>query len=190
MRKMLLASATLIFFSLSIILFQVSCKKEATAQTGTSSSTNCIGERPIFKFKANNVLYDCSASFDSRVGWYGNTYPSQVSNIIEGEVPTISKDLGSSGYYFTGGNQNGYIGFEDISTSAPVVGTISKVNSRADCYIPPFASFTRATYTITFTRVSNGTADGTFTGTLINSSNPSITCPVTEGVFTNLWVLQ
>lgn len=32
-KKLFLASASLIFFALSIILFQVSCKKDATAQT-------------------------------------------------------------------------------------------------------------------------------------------------------------
>jgi len=39
MKKLLLSSIVLITFSLSIILFQVSCKKEAIAQTTTTHTT-------------------------------------------------------------------------------------------------------------------------------------------------------
>jgi len=37
MKKLLLSAATLLAFSLSIIIFQVSCKKEAKASTSTTS---------------------------------------------------------------------------------------------------------------------------------------------------------
>lgn len=37
MKKLLLGSATLLMFSIAILIFQMSCKKDAVAQTGTSN---------------------------------------------------------------------------------------------------------------------------------------------------------
>lgn len=67
MKKLLLGSAALTLFSISIILFQISCKKEAIAQ---STSNNCIDAgivnftinfpqsfNPNSTNKADNVVY-------------------------------------------------------------------------------------------------------------------------------------
>lgn len=45
MKKFILGSAALLFLALSISIFQMSCKKEATAQTGNSTQINKV----IFK---------------------------------------------------------------------------------------------------------------------------------------------
>lgn len=184
MKRLFLASALLTFFSFSVILFQVSCQKDASAQ----DRTNCLGAQPTFKFKVNGTLYDCSALFDSRVGWYGNTSSSSVTNLIEGELPHISKE--STAYTFSGGNVSAHLNFISFSTAAPAVGTISVTNGSSDCSIPSFTLCTKATYTITFTRVSNGTADGTFSGTTWNPATPGNVATITEGTFSNIMVIQ
>jgi|GEM_PF-2949993 len=186
MKNIFFAALLMTFFSFSILLFQISCKSDVIAQ---SNNSNCIGEKPLFQFKANGILHNCDALFDSRVGWYGNTESSSVRNLIEGELPSIAKDLGATGYSFSGGNQQAYLNFLNFSTS-PSVGTSTVTNGAADCKIPSFTLFTKATYTIAFTRIAGGTADGTFTATLINPASPQTTVSVTEGSFKNLMIIQ
>ena len=189
-RNLLLASASLTIFSLSIILFQISCKKEATAQNSTN---NCLGLQPKLQFKANGSLYVCDALFDNRVGWYGN-YTDQLHGEGGGELPAVY--VNSSESSITGGRSisttsSTYINLYIQSLSSPTTNTpYTSTNIHSDCSIPMSSTINdRSTHTITFTRVSGGTADGTFSGTVWPTSAPSQIVSITDGVFLNLPIL-
>ena len=63
MKKLLLGSAALTLFSISILIFQISCKKDAKAQSGTNSCSEII----IVNFPSGfNPLN--STSFDNENG--------------------------------------------------------------------------------------------------------------------------
>ncbi len=177
-------------FSASIIIFNISCNKDSDAQPNSNSS-NCIGPQPKFQFKANGKLYVCDAIFDNRIGWVGNYLPyqnegglpsfsiSQYNNVTNSELS--GGVLTSSGSNFI----NLYMTLADAS-----VGTYySEPNSGADCTIEN-VQYWGSTHSITFTRVSNGTADGTFSGTLIKKDSPNVTISLTEGVFSNIPIFK
>jgi len=189
-KKLLLASASLTIFSLSIILFQISCKKDATAQNSTN---NCLGLQPKFQYKANGTLYVCDALFDNRIGWYGN-FTNQLHGEGGGELPAVyinSNEFEISGGVSISTTSSTYINLYIQSLSSPTTNTpYTSTNIHSDCSIPMSSTINdRSTHTITFTRVSGGTADGTFFGTVWPNSAPSQIITITDGMFYNIPVL-
>jgi hypothetical protein len=192
MKKILLGSLVLLTFSASIILFNISCNKESDAQPNSNSS-NCIGPQPKFQFKANGKLYVCDAVFDKRIGWSGN-----FNDLNEGGVPCLRGSTRfelSGGLYSPTSGESTYINLF-LSNTNPTVGTYNENNIGSDCnfdfdnYI-----YTSSTHTITFTRVSNETADGTFSGVVKTVSfggqpNPNMTVTITDGVFSNIPIFK
>ena len=207
-KKLLLASAALIIFSLSIILFQISCRKPATAQSPTPS---CIGPQPKLQFKANGTLYVCNAVSDSRLGWVGfprfykNIGPSGSNinsfNLNFCNTKRLEKsedDIGSWVVNFpsTQNTVNAWISFGNNLTSLSV-GSYSnndmgidfinlnyhyEVNSRSLIFI--------------INSINNGMASGSFSGSLPagnglpNSTNDGPLMTITEGVFSDLPILE
>jgi len=195
MKNLLLGSLVLLMFSASIILFNISCNKESDAQPNSNSS-NCMGPQPKFQYKANGKLYICDPVFDKRIGW------TQANNtFFTGYTPSLSSSaVGStelSGGLTTSSGKEVFINLFLSINSTPSVGTYNENNISSDCRFEEFDnySYSSSTHTITFTRVSNGTADGTFSGTVKTSSfagqpNPNKTVTITEGVFTNIPTFQ
>jgi hypothetical protein len=186
MKKLLLGSLVLLIFSASIVLFNISCNKDSDAQQ--QNQTNCMGPQPKFQFRANGKLYICDPVFDKRIGWV------QANNFdwIEGYTPSLSSDedntLLSGGFSTVSGADN-YINLALSITSTPTVGTYNENNIESDCRFEDFdnTGYYRSTHTIKFTRVSNGTADGTFSGTVrTTDTNPVKTVTITDGVFSNI----
>lgn len=169
MKKLLKTSILLLFFALSIILFQISCTKEADSQSSTSS---CLSLKPTFQFKINGLVKNCDAVYNELIGWDKCPIIQQYGNknwILIGRSGRNSS-LNAEGIYLTG------------STTTPVVGTSSNTN--------PFAvidniAYYFGNYTIIITKIENNRASGTFSGTLkVTSTSPSL--QITEGTFSNL----
>ncbi len=183
-KNLLLGSIVLTLFSISILIFQMSCSQQAPAQT---SNSNCIGPQPKFQFKANGNLYICDAIFDSRLGWVGNVIPYNV-------VPHIQPDGQNGSYGLTGwvknASGNTFINFYFPSTNTVTVGTYN--SSSSDCQFSfDSHSYNSGSQVINFTRVSNGTADGTFSGTVQSvMATPTQVVTITEGVFSNIPVFN
>ncbi len=186
-KNLLLGSLALFLFSAAIIIFQISCSQQAPAQTSTS---NCIGPQPKFQFKANGILYVCDALFDSRVGWYGDWLATDGTRYIVGaEIPSVGNDL-------SGGKSvsptNAVTINLPLPNGVPTLAPIVVQNSGfLDCHIPGISGiFGNGNYTINFSRISSdGYADGTFSATIWQTSAPSQTVSITDGVFSNLPVL-
>ena len=192
-KNLLLGSIVLTLFSISVLIFQFSCSQQAPAQI---SGTNCIGPQPKFQFKANGVLYVCDALYDSRVGWYGNLFGQlqegggNLPRIINGDTIILSGALKttSSNSTYT------YIGLFIPNATLLSTGAIyTSTNVYTDCNFS-FSygngyMYNKSNHTVTFTRVSNGTADGTFSGAVWPTSAPSQVVTITDGVFSNLPVL-
>ena len=193
MKKIFLAVVVLISLSL------FSC----TPSTPVTPSTNnvVIGPQPKFQCKVNGTLYICDAMFDSRRGWITNGgnggYNENV--YIGGELPGVYLVVDPNQYQLVGGISNSqietWVVLPFVTSSAITTGTYNSNNLNAiDMGSYPFDAlgtiYDYSTNTITFTRVSNGTADGTFSGTVWPSSNPTNIVNITEGVFSNVLVIQ
>ena len=190
MKKIFLAVVVLISLSL------FSC----TPSTPVTPSTNnvVIGPQPKFQFKANGTLYICDALFDSRIGWYGNYY-QQLQQDGGGVCPGFYPYDNVGDSYLGGGcstdmNGDAFVCL-GITTSSITNGTFSTTNlSAADCHFAAFpitspAYWIATQQTIVITRVSNGTADGTFSANLTSSvGNSSVN--ITEGTFSNIPVIN
>ena len=176
MKQVLLGSVILTFFAISITLFQLSCSKSSEAQTQTS---NCIGTQPKMQFKWNNNLSNCDAVFDAKLGWKTSpTINGKNNNFTlmswEG-YGYLSTSVASLNLYFPNGQQ-------------PVVGSYTVTNGFCDCFINN-TQYSKGTYTIVITSVANGYANGTFYGSVSTTSGSS-TVTLTEGVFTNIPIVQ
>ena len=167
-----------LFYSAVVItaLLTTSC----TPTTPVTPSTNnvVIGPQPKFQFKANGTLYILDAVFDNRIGWTGYPY---LDNVDE---PGFSLSA-------VPGGQTSI----DVSFPSPNninVGTYNNPNL-IGVQTPDFiniTSSTNGTFNLIITRVSNGTADGTFFGTVWPASNPTNIVNITEGTFSNIPVIN
>ena len=174
MKKLLMGSIALTLFSISIIIFQISCKKEANAQNSTN---NCIGAQPKIEFKGNGILYTNNARFDNRIGWYNyaciDTANSNPSNTLD-ELRT--------------GPLNSTSSFMDLffpNSTNIASGTYTSTNQAIDCVINGIRYYT-GSYTININIQSDGTADGTFSGTLYQQNNQGSNIVLTDGVFSSI----
>ena len=186
-----------------LLLIIYSCSTPSTSTPSTPSTTNsCIGPQPKFQFKANGTLYVCDAVFDNRLGWVGNHTPYRN----EGQVPNLhyaSNSSYSGGttitthyYVLQGGvstsSSETYINLNIQTNTLPLVSVpYNETNIFSDCVFNlGGGGYTTSTHSITFTRISNGTADGSFSGTVKSSSTPSNTVNITDGVFSNIPVFS
>ena len=188
MKKLLLASFILIFFAMSVTLIQLSCSKPVTAQNTT---TNCVGPQPKFQFKVNNSLYVCDAIFDNRMGWIANHPISTPSSFGLEMLPSVyagnpsTKKLYAT--FYKSNTDYAFLSFTFNHSSTLTTGIINTTNGNCEVYFPNnIGKLTKCNYTINFTRVSNGTADGTFSGTVWDPLTPSNTVAISAGEFSNI----
>lgn len=84
MKKLLLSSLTLFLFATSIILFQISCKKEATADTANTNQTGIILFTKSTGFGSTFAHEIWTAAYDgSRQSKVNFTIPSHIQYPIE-----------------------------------------------------------------------------------------------------------
>jgi hypothetical protein len=176
MKNLLLGSLVLLMFSSSIILFNISCNKESDAQPSTS---NCVGPQPKVQFNANGKTYNGDYKFDQRLGWTTNEFESTTiqlsNNLMEFYIwssnyysrlglkfPNVSNLTAGTTYTYLAQPGNSY--FDNTTGSSEKGGTIS----------------------VTFTRVSGGTADGTFSGAISYTAPSNQTVTITNGTFSNI----
>ena len=180
----------------SMVVMTTILLSSCTPSTPVTPSTNnvVIGPQPKFQFKANGTLYICDALFDSRIGWYGNYYQQLQEG--GGEVPAIHTYNGQnelSGGLETGPlNSSTYLNLQIPSATITVGSFTSNNMSIVDCSFEAFPTtgyWKSNSHTIVITRVSNSTADGTFTATL-TSTVGSTTVNITEGTFSNIPVFN
>jgi hypothetical protein len=177
---------------LGIVILLSSCSTENPTNPNPTS-TNCIGPQPKFQFKANGVMFVCDALFDSRMGWYGNYY--QQIREGGGQIPGIYALNGQ--YELSGGietaplNSLTNINLQIVSPSI-TIGSFSASNVIVGCTFAEFpttGSWKSNGHTVVLSRVSNGTADGTFFASL-TSTVGNTTVTITEGQFYNIPVLS
>ena len=189
MKKLLLGSLVLLMFSASIVVFNISCNKESDAQP--QSQTFCMGPQPKFQFKANGKLYVCDPAFDKRIGWVMAN--SSIREYYSPDLFSSSQGTELGGGLVTSSGKRVFINLFLSNTSTPSVGTYNENSIQSDSRFEEFDnnSYNSSTHTITFTRVSNGTADGTFSGTVrTTNTNPIKTVTITDGVFSNVPTFQ
>ena len=190
MKKILLGSLVLLMFSASIVLFNISCNKDSDAQPNPTSS-NCIGPQPKFQFKANGKLYVCDAVFDKRLGWVANRAPFVYNENIPFLDVYDSESILSGSVYSSSTNSSLTTINLAINTTNPSVGTFNETNVYGECNFDfDDYTYTVHSHTITFTRVSDGTADGKFSGVTKVASNPNQSVSITDGVFSNIPIVQ
>jgi hypothetical protein len=179
MRKVILASASMLLFSFSLMILQMSCKKEANAQ---SQSSNCLSTQPKLQFKVNGALKNCDAIFSDLVGWDKcpileiAPYPQQVGS----RNWRISAAYGRESAAF-GGDADG-ISIDGNTSTPPTVGTVqsTRCGGKFDG-----VSYPQGNITIIFTSISGNRASGTFSGTLRHEFN-GMTVSIADGAFSNI----
>lgn len=166
MKKLLLASAVLLTFSLSLVIFNLSCNRPAEAQ---QTNNYCLGPQPKLQFKLNGVVQNCDAVFSPLVGW-------DKCPLLEGAGTTWSL------FGFSGRTLSGDGGFELKLSGSPSIKTYLDSRPRVRDYN---TFYEVGNYTVTITSISNNRASGTFSGQVRNLSG-SATAQITEGVFTDV----
>ena len=199
MKKLLLGSLVLLMFSLSLILFNISCKKETNAQT----TTNCNEPAATFKYKWNGVLYEMNGSLthNAREGslirkeqTYDNINTSNNPfDYMNGDEITNTKYLYSihatkNNFYGDEGGPILEIELRTTSLTAPKIFT-SANNEIKWVYFchPEYAKAQQ--FTVNFTKIANGYADGSFSGIVQDIDNGS-QIQITEGEFKNVRILE
>lgn len=186
-KKLLLASAVLLTFSASLILFNLSCNKPADAQT----PTNCNEPNTVFKYKLNGTLYDMSGSLalNSKQG-------AVVRKTYDWRKCNVSQQLACTDYIYSLSATKNNVFDDEWNTivrfwfgSSINVGTYSVSTNTLGVQItfPEYMGSTNLTVTIT--KNQGGYIDGTFSGTLKSSSNQN-TYQLTEGEFKNVKILE
>jgi Tol biopolymer transport system component len=105
MKKLLLGSASLMLFSIAMAIFQISCKKEASAETNTTSTLQ------LNKIIYSKILRDTGGEYKGLEIWtanYDGTGQTKVNITLpdgtsfgEGMVPKMSPD--GKKVFFTAG---------------------------------------------------------------------------------------
>ena len=100
MKKILLSSIVIVVFSLSIIMFQISCQKDATAQTGTSyilppATTSTLGGVIV----GSGLLVSSNGTLSSTPASLSQATTSTLGGVIVGSGLNISSNgtLSSAG---------------------------------------------------------------------------------------------
>jgi hypothetical protein len=186
-KNLLLASAVLLTFSASLILFNLSCNKPADAQT----PTNCNEPNTVFKYTLNGTLYDMSGSLalNSKQGaivrktydWskcdisdqltctdYLYSLSATKNNVFDDEWNTILR------FWFPATIKPG-----SYSTSTNTLGVL--------IIYPEYTNTNN--FTVTITKNQGGYIDGVFSGTVKSGSNQT-TYQITDGVFQNVKILE
>lgn len=173
----------LLIIALCCLPFLYSC--ETTTPEPPTSNNVVIGPQPKFEYKANGALINQDAVYDPRVGYI---ISPAITQDQDGNYSIISY-YGYAEGYGQGGKILNYLQF-----LFPRNITITQTS-----YLLPGAGFSdskigglsyfSANVTITITRVSNGYADGTFSGT-ISKTNPASTVSITEGKFSNVPIIN
>jgi hypothetical protein len=174
MKKIFLA----VIVTLSITLF--SCTPENPT---TSNNTTSIGPQPKFQFKANGIIQYNDAQFDKRIGYV--LYP--VIEIKNNELYFSSRQIDND---------------EPVEVTARfpynsnVLVTTTLTNPTYLSIRTPNPYFNSSSinlslenFVFSISRFSNGTADGTFSGTLTTTDNNS-SITIAEGTFSNIPVLN
>jgi hypothetical protein len=181
MKKLLLGSLVLLMFSASIVVFNISCNKESDAQ---QTSNNCIGPQPKVQFNANGKTYNGDYKFDQRLGWF-----------IDFDETPSSIMIFNNSMQFTVVTSNVYsqMRFTFPNITEPTAGTTyTYLVKPGTCYFDNTngSSENGGTISLTFTRVSGGTADGTFSGAISYTSPLNQTITITNGAFSNIPVFN
>ena len=163
---------------LSITFF--SCSKDG----GSSTSSTTQPPQPKLQCYENGVLCIYDAVWDNRIGWIdypnlNNSYTNQTDKSHPYDLfayhPTFSNDTSVKHINFYFPNNN------------PL--TVGSVNiTLNDCWFQ-HNSFPKGSGVITITRLSNGTADGTFSGSFNSYSGSPATLNITQGQFSNIPVI-
>lgn len=176
MKKLFLGSLALTLFSMSIILFQISCKKDAVAQT----TTEPCAKQPKLQFLGNGTLYN----FDALL--YGGLWI---------DFPYIHRRDGSPGAFAISTKislpaHNGQrVGTNLIIDLAPISSTLSVGNyPNTPAVIFQFQNNTTTyasstNYVVNISKIENNKATGTFSGTLTSGSGPM---SITQGTFSDI----
>jgi len=198
-KNLLLASACLTIFSISIIIFQFSCSQQAPAQI---SGTNCFIPQPKLQFKGNQILYTCDAITDSRFGWIG--YPFIIINstgVCSFEFINVKPpNFGYSGSPIWWVNFPSTPNKIEGSLSFNILGSSLNIGNYSTNDI--VFSFNENLYhyesvpnsiSISITSISNGLASGTFSGIIPAVNNTVSHGPqmnITEGLFNNIPIFE
>jgi hypothetical protein len=151
---------------------------EPTTPEPPTPNNVVIGPQPKFQYKANGALIIADAVYDPRVGYVN--YPAITKSYRYASIYEFSSFGGEEIVPLT---TRLYFGI-----SANVLTQTTYACTNSDSSIGGI-NYDGENMTITFTRVSNGYADGTFSGT-ISRTSPASTVTITEGKFSNVPILN
>lgn len=198
LKKLVLGSLILIMFSASIVVFNISCNKETDAQT----SSNCNEPAATFKYKWNGILYEMNGSLtqNAREGslirkeqTYDNINTSNNPfDLMNGDELTNTKYLYSihatkNNFYGDEGGPILEIELRTTSLTAPKTFTSANNEIKSVYFCHPVNAEGQQ-FTVTFTKIANGYADGSFSGTVRTTNGQNV--QITEGEFKNVKILE
>ena len=201
MKKLYLESLVLLVLSASIILFNMSCNKESDVQT----PANCNEPAATFKYRWNGTLYEMNGSLtqNAREGslirkeqTYDNINTSNNPfDFMNGDELTNTSYLYSihatkNNFYGDEGGPILEIELRTTSLTAPKTFTSDNNEIKMVYFCHPEYSEGQQ-FTVTFTKIANGYADGSFSGIVkYNDNGQQKTVQITDGEFKNVRILE
>jgi len=192
MKKVLMSAVVMFIFSLSIIVFQLSCNKSSVAQR----PTDCLGNQSKFEFKVNGVLFKCDAVLNNQLGWVGFPYFSKHPSINGFSLYATNHND------FDPGNNIGrinvfdetqytcYFHIEFSNTQINTTGSYSSTLAHIELYNNGTSynggEARPQSFNFTISSIQNGLVSGTFSGWVDPNSPSNPRLNVTDGIFTNV----
>jgi hypothetical protein len=142
----------LLLIALFCFPFLYSC--ETTTPEPPTSNNVLIGPQPKFEYKANGVLINSDAIYDARIGYI--------------DFPHIIRS-GSNGFSFSSaGGEYLTVSLPNFLNFSILTNVITQTTYSCTGSDSKFGGlfYYSGNQTITITRVNNGYADGTFSGTI------------------------
>jgi len=200
MKKIIFSAVVLFVFSLSMIVFQISCNKSSVAQR----PSDCVGPQPKLQFVANGVTYNCDGVWDARFGWvnfpyfiksirgvdntpYYNLYAENLNSPYAGDDPGHFNVFPNNQYQcrfyldFNNVAANLTVGSYSVGTQITLYDKVNRTEIGCETGSRPINTFQ-----FNITRISNGSAFGNFSGYIDCPFNSSPRITITDGAFENI----
>lgn len=190
MKKFLFSAAVLFAFSLSMIVFQISCNKSSVAQR----PSDCVGPQPKLQFVANGVTYNCDAIYKEGLGWVKAPYINTGAVFGAGGftlVASSTKGYDDGMYIFSNLQHTAHLSlYKNAQIAANSSYTIQNGHNVAlynnGTLVARAENNTTTSISLTITSIVNGYASGTFSGQT-DSNDPRLPrINISEGTFSNI----
>ena len=164
--------STTILVALLLTTTIFSCTKSSSSSNSSSTS-----KQPFLQFNGNGVTYTCKASWNPNDSTWD--YGPSIQRFSNGFW--LNMDFTSTSAFYLWSNDTLKIGNLNVPYPDGILNSVTYHNG-------PIGNSNGTVGTISVTRISNGTADGTFNAVAQPDSSNKPVMNITQGQFSNILI--